>query len=92
MRFSRNLTGSYERSIAVQATCIPLNFLMLSVGILMAGIPTLLSLAVRVILVHFAAKTLQHHLPLSVGHVQLQTFDRRLLNVHLGTYCGLSTT
>jgi hypothetical protein len=30
----------HERSIAVQAICIPLNFLMLSVGILMASFPT----------------------------------------------------
>jgi hypothetical protein len=36
----------HERSIAVQAICIPLNFLMLSVGILMAGFPTNQSLGV----------------------------------------------
>ncbi len=65
------LTGWKERSIAVQAICIPLNFLMLLVGILMAGDPTKPSLALRVIFVYFAAKTLQHQLPLSVGHVPI---------------------
>jgi hypothetical protein len=34
-----------ERSIVVQAICITLNFLMLSIGILMAGDPTNWSLA-----------------------------------------------
>jgi hypothetical protein len=35
-----DLNGRNERSGAVQAICIPLKFLMLSVGILMAGDPT----------------------------------------------------
>jgi hypothetical protein len=51
-----------ERSRAVQAICIPLNFLMFSVVILRTCFPTKRSLALRVILVHFAAKTLQHQL------------------------------
>lgn len=34
-----------ERSMVVQASCITLNFLMLSIGILMAGDPTNWSLA-----------------------------------------------
>jgi hypothetical protein len=59
----------HERSIAVQATCIPLNFLMLSVGILMAGFPTKQTYERRIILLYFAAKTLQYQLPLSVVHV-----------------------
>ena len=58
-----------ERTIAVQAICIPLNFLMLSVGILMAGVPTQQTFERRILLLYFAAKTLLHHLPLFVGHV-----------------------
>jgi hypothetical protein len=39
----------FERTIAVQAICIPLKFLMLSVGILMAGDPTKQTLALRIL-------------------------------------------
>jgi len=41
---------------------------MLSIGILMAGDPTKQTYERRIILLYFAAKTLQHQLPLSVGH------------------------
>jgi hypothetical protein len=67
--YAQLLTVGLERSGAVQAICIPLNFLMFSVVILRTCFPTKGSLAFRVILVHFAAKTHQHQLPLSVGHV-----------------------
>ena len=39
-RSSHRLTGGIERSRAVQAICIPLNFLMFSVVILRTGFPT----------------------------------------------------
>ena len=39
----------FERSIVVQKICIPLNFLMLSIGILMAGDPTKQTLALRIL-------------------------------------------
>jgi hypothetical protein len=55
--FGTKAKFGFERTIGVQAICIPLKFLMLSVGILMAGDPTKPLLALRVILVHFATKT-----------------------------------
>jgi len=58
------------RETAVQVITISVDLFMLTVGILMTSFPTKPSLALRNILVHFAAKTLQHQLPLSVGHVQ----------------------
>jgi hypothetical protein len=41
----------------------------LGLSMLRTGYPTKPSLALSIILMHFAAKTLQHQLPLSVGHV-----------------------
>jgi hypothetical protein len=38
--------------------------------ILRTGIPTKQTYERRIILLYFAAKTLQHQLPLSVGHVR----------------------
>jgi hypothetical protein len=60
---------SYERSRAIQAICLPLNFLMFSVVILRTGFPTKQTYEQKIILLYLAAKTLQHQLPLSVGHV-----------------------
>jgi hypothetical protein len=76
----------HERSIAVQAICIPLNFLMLSVGILMAGFPTKQTYERRIILLYFAAKTLQYKLLLSVVHVAILFIEfKRILRQNLPT-------
>jgi hypothetical protein len=70
------MTVSNERSIAVQAICIPLDFLIFSVDILMAGNPTgRQTYERRIILLYFSAKTLQHQLPLSVGHVPTTAYQ-----------------
>jgi hypothetical protein len=43
------MIGGNEQSPAVQVICISSHLLMLSVDILMAGVPTLLSLALRIL-------------------------------------------